>query len=260
MVRAAIFSDIHGNSLALDALLEDIRAVGDVDEYWILGDLVAIGFDPIGVLERLAGLEGARFVRGNTDGYVVSGQRPGPSGEEVQADPSLLPEFLSIQENFTWTLGAVAATGWLSWLDDLPIEERLTLPDGTRVLLVHASPGEDDGPGFHPEQDEIERSTLLRATHADLVFVGHTHVDLDITIEGTRVVNPNSISNPFPPDLRASYLLLDADEDGYQLERRHVTYDRDAVQAAVERVKHPAAAMIMGHMTGRREPGWQKSG
>jgi putative phosphoesterase len=258
-MRAAIFSDIHGNSLALEALLQDIEAIGGVDEYWILGDLVAIGFDPIGVLERLSSLGDTRFVRGNTDGYIVTGERPGPSLEQVQAEPSLLSQFISIEKNFTWTLGAVAATGWLRWLEKLPIDDRLTLPDGTRVLLVHASPGEDDGPGFHPEQDEAEISALLSGANADLVLVGHTHVELDITIDGTRVMNPNSISNPFPPDLRASYLLLEADEAGHQLERRHVTYDRDAVIEAVEEVKHPAASMIMQHMTGEREPGWKSA-
>ena len=45
---------------------------------------------------------------------------------------------------------------------------------------------------------------LLTGADADLVFVGHTHVPFDRRIDGVRVVNPGSISNPFPPDLRAS--------------------------------------------------------
>ncbi len=42
-MRLAILSDIHGNLVALDPILADIQAQGGVDEYWILGDLVAIG-------------------------------------------------------------------------------------------------------------------------------------------------------------------------------------------------------------------------
>ncbi len=53
MMRIALLSDIHGNSIALEAVLEDIQAQGDVDAYWVLGDLAAIGYDPVGVLERL---------------------------------------------------------------------------------------------------------------------------------------------------------------------------------------------------------------
>ena len=45
---------------------------GGVDGYWVLGDLCAIGYDPAGVLDRLAALPNALFVRGNADRYVVS--------------------------------------------------------------------------------------------------------------------------------------------------------------------------------------------
>ena len=45
-----ILSDMHGNPLALDAVLADIAAQGGVDETWVLGDLAALGYDPVGVL------------------------------------------------------------------------------------------------------------------------------------------------------------------------------------------------------------------
>src|SRR5512147_1231800 len=37
-VRVALISDIHGNSIALDAVLADVDAAGGVDEFWVLGD------------------------------------------------------------------------------------------------------------------------------------------------------------------------------------------------------------------------------
>jgi predicted phosphodiesterase len=39
-MRIALFSDVHGNSIALDAVLQDIQAQGGVDAYWVLGDLL----------------------------------------------------------------------------------------------------------------------------------------------------------------------------------------------------------------------------
>jgi len=71
-MRIALLSDIHGNSLALDAVLADIATVG-VDGYWILGDIVALGPDPVGVLQRLSTLQNCYFIRGNTDRYLVTG-------------------------------------------------------------------------------------------------------------------------------------------------------------------------------------------
>jgi predicted phosphodiesterase len=44
-MKIAVLADIHGNSMALDAVIQDIEQSGGVDEFWILGDLVAIGLD-----------------------------------------------------------------------------------------------------------------------------------------------------------------------------------------------------------------------
>lgn len=55
-MRIALFSDIYGNAIALDAVLAAIARQGGVDEYWVLGDLVAVGPQPIQVLERLTAL------------------------------------------------------------------------------------------------------------------------------------------------------------------------------------------------------------
>src|SRR5919109_4209325 len=79
VMRIALLSDIHGNSIALEAVLTDIERHGGVDAYWVLGDIVALGHDPIGVLERLAGVPNTRYTRGNTDRYVVTGDRPPPT-------------------------------------------------------------------------------------------------------------------------------------------------------------------------------------
>ncbi|MEZ4677006.1 MAG: metallophosphoesterase [Caldilineaceae bacterium] len=48
-MRTAILSDIHGNLLALEAVLADIPEPETIDSYWVLGDLVAMGPDPRGV-------------------------------------------------------------------------------------------------------------------------------------------------------------------------------------------------------------------
>ena len=163
-MRLALFSDIHGNPIALDAVLEDIRAQGGVDGYWVLGDLAAIGFDPVAALERLVALPNVRFVRGNTDRYVVTGERPGPTLEEVRADPHLVPQVVEVAQSFAWTQGYVAATGWLDWLAGLALEQRLTLLDGTRLLGVHAAPGADDGRGVQPQLSDAELSSGSKTT------------------------------------------------------------------------------------------------
>ncbi len=258
-MRIALLSDIHGNSIALDAVLADLQSQGEFDAIAVLGDLVAIGHDPAGVLERVLKLPNAVFIRGNTDKYVTTGERPYPTLADAAANPQLLVKFAETSQSFAWTQGAVTAASRFDWLADLPLEYRVALPDGTRLLCVHASPGQDDGSGFHPGLSQEQRRALLSGCDADLVCVGHTHIVLDIQVDGVRVVNPGSVSNPFPPDLRAKYAILEADESGYRIARRFVDYDHAAVIDGVRRVRHPAADYIARFMLGQVVPPWSTS-
>jgi len=257
-LKAAILADIHGNSIALKRVLEDIQSIGGVDEYWFLGDYVAIGHDPIGVLEQMSNLPSARFIRGNADRYICTGELPWPQFADVIKDPTLAQLHIQVARSFAWTTGAIGAMGWLSWLKKLLLDARFTLPDGSKVLAVHATPGTDDGTGIDPNISDGEVLKLLADVDADLVLVGHTHLPLDRSVGSSRVVNPGSVSNPFPPDLRASYAILEADENGYEINHRQVDYDREAVIKAVQEVNHPALEYITRFMKGENKKAWMK--
>jgi predicted phosphodiesterase len=242
-VRIALLSDIHGNPIALDAVLADVEAQGGVDEYLVLGDLAAIGYAPVAVLERVAALPRVRFIRGNTDRYLVTGDRPPvppPPGAELE-----------VAHSFAWSQGYVTGAGWFDWLARLPLDLRLELPDGTRVLCVHAAPGEDDGAGVNPVQSDREVGAILAGCGADLVFTGHTHWALDRTVDGVRAVNLGSVSNPWAPDLRAGYVLLDAGADGYEVRPRRVDYDLQAVIDGIAASHHPTAGYLTRWFLGR---------
>lgn len=257
-MKIAVLADIHGNSLALEKVLEDIRANGGVDEYWFLGDYAAIGHDPTRVMEQISSLPEAHFIRGNTDRYISRGEVPGPTLSAAVKDPALLRQHLEAARSLAWTAGAVTAAGWLPWFMELKLDMRFTLPDGTRVLAVHASPGKDGGDGIDLNTSEEELARLISGVEADLLFVGHTHVEIDRIVGKIRVINPCSVSNPYPPDLRAGYGLLEADGDGYRYIQRRVDYDRDAVVRAVKQVKHPAADYIIRFMRGENQKPWMK--
>ncbi len=254
-MRIAILSDIHGNRLALDAVLTDVERSGGVDAYWVLGDLVALGHDPTGVMDCLVALPGARFVRGNTDRMTLAGLSEAFVRERLARQPERLGELLEESATLGWTRGALSAR-YLDWLAGLPLELRTTLEDGTRVLCVHAAPGTDDGHGIHPALSDGALAEILAPADADLVFTGHTHWPLDRTAGGVRAVNPGSVSNPDGEDVRAKYLLLATGEVGYQIQPRCAAYDNAAVIAAVEAARHPSAAYITSCMRGEQTPAW----
>jgi diadenosine tetraphosphatase ApaH/serine/threonine PP2A family protein phosphatase len=159
--------------------------------------------------------------------------------------------------SFSWTAGALATNNWLPWLDALPLDMRRGLPDGTHVLAVHAAPGTDDGDGINPATADESLRLLMVDAQADLVLVGHTHVQFERIINSIRVVNPGHISNPLPPDLRAGYALLQADQQGYQIVFNQVDYDRQAVIEAMQQRQHPSKEYVTRLMLGQVKPEWE---
>src|SRR6266702_2533265 len=98
-MRIALLSDIHGNPIALDAVLSDIMAQGGVDRYWVLGDFSVMGYDPVGVLERVTKLPNVSFLCGNHDRYTITGERPGPTLEQARENPRLMSSVLTMALN-----------------------------------------------------------------------------------------------------------------------------------------------------------------
>jgi hypothetical protein len=164
---------------------------------------------------------------------------------------------VEVAHSFAWTQGYVTATGWLDWLAAMPLEQRLTLPDGTRLLGAHALAANDDDTSVHPALSDSKLRALVGDCGADLLCVGHTHWPLDRQIDGIRVVNLGSVSNPWATDLRASYVLLDADSASLWLQHRRVSYDRQAVVESLRAVRHRAAQFIIDLYLRRHRPPWE---
>jgi putative phosphoesterase len=259
-MRIAILSDIHGNPSALEAVLQDIQHRGGADAYWVLGDLCAVGYDPAGVLDRLSRLNNGVFIRGNADRYVVTGERPTPTMDEVRENIELLPLFTEVTSSFTWTQGYLAGRGWFNWLANLPLEHRQTLPDGTRVLLVHAEPGADDGNGLHPGLTDEELWNRVRGSAADLICVGHFHRAMDRKVENVQVINPGPVSNPLAgDDLRPSYALLLCASTSHHITFHKVNHDYSADLLRVEQCGIPGADYIKRLLTGNVHAQWMRS-
>lgn len=242
-MRAAVFSDVHGNPLALDAVLADIERAGGVDAHWFVGDAAMIGFDPVAAVRKLMALPGLVGVRGNGDRRLA--MAPALVREVTErfiatATGDEAAIWRAVLADSEWTRDALVANDLYGWVAGLPLEQWVTLPDGTRALLAHAAPGTDEGSGVHAGLSDDELRALLAGCGAELVFVGHTHTPLDRTVDGVRVINLGSVSNPPGEDKRAMWTLLVAGEGGHRLERRFAAYDLATVRARLVRDWVPA--------------------
>jgi predicted phosphodiesterase len=251
-VRVAVLSDIHGNVVALDAVIGAAIREG-VREFWCLGDLVAHGPRPVEVVARLRELASLTCVRGNTDRYVLSGDLSGIIPPiDRPSTPKDWRDHAAARESFAWTRGCLVATGQIDWLAGLPLEQRISLPDGRRALLAHSSPGRDDGPGLAGGQsDEALAEAGFAPREADLVLVGHTHVRCERHLAGCHAANPGSVSLPPRPDDQARWAVLEATGAGYTIEYRSAKYDLAGVVDDLTRQRHPAARWLASKMTAR---------
>lgn len=214
LVRLGIVADVHGNSVALEAVLVDAEALG-VEQWWALGDLVLFGPRPVEVLETLARLPGIAYVSGNTDRYVLTGEQPHPheTPSDAVGDLDLVERYGAMAGAIGWTRGALVQAGWLAALAELPVEQRLTLADGSVLLGVHASPGHDDGQGIDSRISDDALAELLADCRVATVVGGHTHDPTDRLIGAVRAINAGSVGVPRHCGF-ASWLLVDADSDG----------------------------------------------
>jgi predicted phosphodiesterase len=243
-VKLGVVADVHGNATALHAIFADAAGRG-VERWWALGDLVLFGPRPVEALESLLALPGIQFVSGNTERYVTTGAQPHPHATAADAvgDVGLVSRYGQMAAAIGWTQGALCQAGLLDEIAALPSELRLALPDGSRLLGVHASPGADDGPGIDTDSSDDVLSDLLAGCDAEVVVGGHTHIPTDRTVGAVRVLNPGSAGLP-RRCVGAAWMLIDANETGIHVEHRRADFDVDEVVADLHQRRHPSAAFV----------------
>jgi predicted phosphodiesterase len=252
-VRLGIIADIHGNDVALRAVLKDAECLA-VDRWWALGDLVLFGPRPAEVLDILQVLPGISTLRGNTDRYVLTGEQPAPhaTAADAAASVDLVERYAAMAAGIAWTRGVVDQAGLLDSLAALPPQLRLRFSSGPTILGVHASPRADDGPGIEPGLADEQLRSLLAGCGADVVAGGHTHLAADRLVGGIRALNPGSAGMPSTCGT-ASWLLLADGRDALAVEHRSAPFDVDAVVTDLHRRRHPNAEFVASVLTGQRQ-------
>jgi putative phosphoesterase len=223
-MRIAIFSDIHGNLQALEAVLADLGAQNP-DAIYCLGDLVGYGANPNEVTERIR-REGFPTVMGNYDDGV------GFDRDECGCAYREDAERARGQRSLEWTKARTVPEN-KAFLRALKNEIRFEV-DATRVLLVHGSPRKMNEYLFE-DRPLSSFQRLAAASSADLIVFGHTHRPYVKDVDGVRFVNAGSVGKPKDGDWRACYAIV----DGGAVIFRRVEYDVSAAAAAIRATDLP---------------------
>src|SRR3954462_10505043 len=226
-MRFAAIADVHGNYLALEAVLADIRAQGIADIVH-LGDMASGPLDARRTMDALMSLD-AVHVLGNHDRWLIDrpAEKMGPG--ERSAYPQL-------------------NTAHFDWQRTVPVTRIFR----DQVFLCHATPADDNV--YWLETVTAEGSVRMAPLAAiekeaagisqSLILCGHTHVARAVRLgDGRLVVNPGSVGGPGfsynvpfahrieagTPDAR--YAILELLPAGWSVTFRHVPYDNEAMAA-----------------------------
>ncbi len=242
----ALFSDVHGNRFALEAVLADLDRRG-LTALYCLGDLVGYGPDPNGVIALLRGRDIPSLL-GNYDQGVA--WETGDCGcYYPDAEAKRIGE-----RSYAFTVAAVSAEN-KAYLRTLPRELHLRL-GSKKVHLVHGSPRRINEYLLH-HRDERTYARIAATEEADVLAFGHTHHPWFRLYGRVLFVNVGSVGRPRDGDPRAAYVILrcppvdstrhDAEADAApQVEIVRVAYDVEkAAKAVIEAGLPPELAQAL---------------
>jgi predicted phosphodiesterase len=222
-VKYALISDIHSNLPALEAVLADIDARGDVDVVYHLGDLVGYAPWPDEVVALVRG-RGIGGIGGNYDSTVANDYKhcgckaDSPRAEELS------------HMSYGWTRVHVSSQT-KAYLGGLPFKIDVRPRGGhtsrPQITLVHGSPTlntlywTEDRPDSFCEK--MAKTAGLK--EGDLIAFGHTHKPWTREVGGVRFLNTGSVGKPKDGDWRAGYVLVDAQDEIGDVRFVRVEYD-----------------------------------
>ncbi len=214
MKKIAVISDIHGNKMALDAVLADIN-LNKCDEIFCLGDIALAGPQPVETMELWNKISpDITVIQGNTDKYLAYF-----SPEVYKNVYDRFPLMAIAMEDDTKLL----PKGDLEYLKSLPEQKMLEI-EGVKVLLVHGSP-RDQGENILPDLPLEQVEEMVKNTDANLILCGHTHIPCGYqTTSKKTVVNVGSVGRPFN-DPRPCYAIITFENGAFTIEHRLVNYD-----------------------------------
>jgi predicted phosphodiesterase len=252
-MRLAILSDIHGNLIALEAVLADMASAGELDLTWCLGDVAAFGSRPGECVQRVRAMaeadEGKRFkvIGGNTDRYLVNGDRMTvkPYPENAEALQKTINTLRILHAGLLWGMEQLSFEDYDFLRKRLGHELSKSVPDYGTVIGYHAVPGNDETILLPDTPDEVARDLLLDAEGC-LGVGGHIHRQYDRDLGHWRIVNVGSVGMSFDAPGFAQWGLFNFEGGQVTVDLRQVPYDLEAFVRDVHQVGHPAAEWAEG--------------
>lgn len=237
-MRLALISDVHGNALALEAVLAHLNTQSP-DQIVCLGDVAANGAHPAQTLDLIQGL-GCPVIMGNMDAFLLD--------DSLYSEPEGVGMYY--YHTSLWANDQInddARAFITRFTPHLSIYEY-----GVRLLCYHGSPRDfDEVIVADTPADELE--STFTEYDAQVYIGGHTHMPMLRRWGRKMLLNPGSVGLAWQPDpggnrpaSYAEYAILDLrGNQDMQVQFYRLPYDAPAYHRQMREVGLPHADWLI---------------
>lgn len=233
-MRIALFSDVHGNLTALQAVLAALGGHRPLQMIVAAGDHVLAGPRPAETWDALQAA-GCTCILGNEDVRLWN--------NEIEHTVPDSPWEPLVAVTVPWTVTALGPAR-MATLRALPTSLRVIPGSDAGLLVVHANIHDLTGWALKADTPDDDLARLYGGADARVVCCGHYHAPCVREWGGMALVNVASVSLPTDGEPCAGYTILDWD-GAWHIAQYRIPYDADAEAAAMTASTIPKSA-----------PGW----
>jgi predicted phosphodiesterase len=220
-MKVAVLSDIHGNSYALEKVLETAKEA-DVERLLVLGDIVGYYYYPDRVLKLLENFK-YDLIKGNHEVILQD-------LEESKLDT------VKLQKKYG--RGHLIALEKLDkqtrdWLYDLPFQKSVEI-DKINLQMNHGSPWNYDD-YLYPDTD-IQILEKCDSKFHDFVLIGHSHYSFVYYCANSILINSGSVGQSRKKGGVAEWTLIDSLTGEFEI--METPYDTSALKKDAETIDY----------------------
>lgn len=194
-MKIALISDIHGNSVALMKVLEQVKQEG-VTQLFIMGDFIGYYYNHDKVFELLSEFRWIG-VQGNHDAMLA---------EFLVGNEDAMEKYRSLYGSSLDIALRVLKKNQIEMLISLPPKRECNI-DGKKIILCHGTPWKQNLYVYLNSEPEL--FNRLFGLGYDFIILGHTHYPMIKRRRGVTIINPGSIGQPRDEGSKASWALAD---------------------------------------------------
>ena len=223
--KLAIFSDIHGNFQALEAILKDIKEK-EVEGIYCLGDVISIGPNPKECMELII-KNNIKMVLGNHDLYYIKGTE---IDDEMDEDEIAHAEWTSQQLNDKYK----------EYLDKCPLQIKEEIGE-YKLAFQHFlfNPNKEDSYPFDDISIVKDNSikSKMQLLDADITFIGHEHQPFKVESNNKKVIDIGS--SGCTKDDNTFYTLVSIKDDDITIDKVNIKYNRKEFEDSFNNTFYP---------------------